>query len=184
MTKPKSKDKTILIFSIALFFLMIVNVFLFLKVTRLENQFNEFFKPPEDIGLKMGDKVPDFKLLDINEKEISLNDLNNKKLLLIFTTVGCSPCIELYDDIKEFENKHKDINIAIIVNGPLEYIKKILEDYNFSSLVLNDKERLTLKSYKVNSFPFANLIDENNILINKGTVNNIDDLEELLNIAK
>jgi len=179
-----NKDKTILIFSISLFFLMIVNIILFIRVIKLENQINEIFTPPEEIGLEIGKKVPDFKLLDINEKEVSLKDLNDKKLLLIFTTVGCSPCIELYDDIKEFENKHKDINIAIIVNGPLEYIKKILEDYNFSSLVLNDKERLTLKSYKVNSFPFANLIDENNILINKGTVNNIDDLEELLNIAK
>jgi len=184
MNKVKIKDKTILIFSIALVLLMIVNLFLFLKVNRLEKLINEFFTPIEDTGLRIGDKVPDFKLLDINEKEFSLNDLNNRKILLIFTTVGCSPCIKLYDDIKEFEEKHKDINIAIIIEGPLEYIKKIKEDYNFSSLVLNDKERLTLKSYKINSFPFSNLIDENSVLINKGTVNNIEHLEELLNIAK
>jgi len=184
MNKLKSKDKTILIFSIALVLLMVVNLFLFLKVTRLENQFNEFFKPPEDTGLKIGDKVPDFKLSDINEKEISLKDLNDKKLLLIFTTVGCKPCIDLYDDIKELEDKHKEINIAIIVNGPLDNIKNIKQDNNFSSKVLNDSEDLTINAYKVNGFPFANLIDENSILINKGFVNSIDDLENLLNTTK
>jgi len=184
MTKMINKDKTILIFSVALVLLMIVNLFLFLKVNRLEKQINELFTPIEDIGLKIGDRVIDFKLLDINEKEFSLEDLNDKKLLLIFTTVGCSPCIELYDDILEFEDKHKEINIAIIVNGPIDNIKKISEEYNFSSLVLNDSKNLTINAYKINGFPFANLIDENDILISKGFINNIDDLENLLNITK
>lgn len=183
MTKLKSKDKTILIFSIAIFFLMIVNIILFIRVIKLENQINKMFAP-EESGLNIGEKVKDFNLLGVNEKEVSLKDLNDKKLLLIFTTVGCSPCVELYDDIKEFEEKHKEINIAIIVNGPLENIKKITEDYNFSSKVLNDSKNLTINAYKVNGFPFANLIDENNILISKGFVNNINDLENLLNIAK
>jgi len=184
MIKLKSKDKTILIFSIALTLLMIVNTVLFIRLTRLEKQVNELFKPPEDVGLSVGEKVKDFNLLDINKKEISLKDLNDKKLLLIFTTVGCEPCIELYDDIKELENKHKNINIAVIVNGPIENIKKINKDYNFSSIILNDSESLTSNAYKINGFPFANLIDENSILINKGFVNNIDDLENLLNITK
>ena len=184
MNKVKSKDKTILIFSIALVLLMIVNLFLFLKVTRLEKLINEFFKPIEDTGLNIGDKVPDFNLIDINDKEISLNDLNNKKLLLIFTLINCPACNDLYDDIKEFEEKHEEINIAVIVNGSIDNIKKIKDKYNLSSIILNDKERLTLKSYKINSFPFANLIDENSILINKGFVNSIDDLENLLSTTK
>ena len=74
--------------------------------------------------------------------------------------------------------------MAVIIDWPLEYSKKISEEYKFSSLVLNDKEGSVIKSYKVNDFPFTNLIDENNILMSKGFVNNIDDLENLLNTTK
>lgn len=181
--KSSKIDKTILIFSIALFLLMIVNIILSIRVIRLEKQISEMFTS-EELGLKIGEKVPDFNLLDINEKEISLKDLNDKKLLLIFTTVGCQPCIELYNDIKEFENNHEEINIAVIIDGSLEYSKKIAEEYKFSSLILNDKEGLTKKDYKVSFFPFANIVDENSTLINKEVVNNINDLEKLLYSAK
>ena len=43
-------------------------------------------------GLKPGKKAPDFTLPSANGKEISLHDFAGRKVLLVFTQSGCSPC--------------------------------------------------------------------------------------------
>ncbi|MBI3462255.1 MAG: redoxin domain-containing protein, partial [Planctomycetes bacterium] len=43
-------------------------------------------------GLKVGKKAPDFTLPSAANGELSLHDFAGRKVLLVFTQSGCSPC--------------------------------------------------------------------------------------------
>src|SRR6516162_9852320 len=43
-------------------------------------------------GLKPGKKAPDFTLTSADGKEVALRDFTGRKVFLVFTQSGCSPC--------------------------------------------------------------------------------------------
>src|SRR5262245_23405656 len=45
-------------------------------------------------GLKPGKKAPDFSLPSAEGKEMALHDFAGRRVLLVFTQSGCSPCTQ------------------------------------------------------------------------------------------
>ena len=45
--------------------------------------------------LKVGDKVPNFSMADVNGKQVSLSDLKDKVVLFDFWSTTCGPCVAL-----------------------------------------------------------------------------------------
>ena len=102
--------------------------------------------------LKVGDKAPQFMLLDQDENQISLSDYSNQKVVIWFFPKASTPGwtnqgIGFRDELDKF----KKLNIAIIgvSADPPKRQKKFVEKYDFNYPMLCDESHEMLESYGV-----------------------------------
>lgn len=107
-------------------------------------------------------EAPPFSLKDLNGKQISLNELKGKPLLLFFWGSFCLACKE---DIvlleKFFERNRGQIEIlTIAIDGEKEKrVKNIVKEHRITLPVLLDKKEQVARTYGVRMIPTAFLIN-------------------------
>jgi len=159
------------------------------SIEKSQNEILDIFKPfkemanPGQEGLEIGVKAPEFTLPDIKGQMISLNNFNKNKILLLFSSVNCLPCKRIYPILKEFNDKNKDIQLIMICDGYIEDLLQLesKENLNFPILMWNN---LVANDYIAYSTPLFYLIDEEDKIINKGSVSTLEQLEEFAQIEK
>jgi len=110
----------------------------------------------------------DFKLVDLNGKEVSLSDFKGKKVFLNFWASWCPPCISEMPDIEKLYTETKDSDLVILaVNlGEDKATVKAFSDtnkYNFK--ILLDTDQSVGKQYNISAIPTSYFIDkEGNIV--------------------
>ena len=102
--------------------------------------------------LKIGEKAPDFTLLDQDENSVSLTDFNGKKIVLWFYPKASTPgwTIEgkgFRDEFQKFEENNIQI-IGCSADTPIKQ-KKFCDRQNFQFPLLCDENHKMLKSYGV-----------------------------------
>ena len=102
--------------------------------------------------LKVGDKAPDFTLMDGNENPISLNDYKGKKVILWFFPKASTPgwTIEgkgFRDEFEKFEEKNIQI-IGCSADSPIKQ-KKFCDKHNFQYPIICDENHNMLELYGV-----------------------------------
>ena len=102
--------------------------------------------------LKVGDKAPDFTLMDGNENPISLNDYKGKKVILWFFPKASTPgwTIEgkgFRDEFERFEEKNIQI-IGCSADSPKKQ-KKFCDKHNFQYPIICDENHNILELYGV-----------------------------------
>lgn len=115
----------------------------------------------EDIKSKMiNEPAPDFKVTDLNGKEVSLKDYRGKVVVLDFWATWCGPCKSSFPGMKEVVDKYsKDNNVQFLFVNSWERVK--------------DKKSNAEEFIKKNNYPFHVLLDENNSVIEKYGVSGI-----------
>ena len=102
--------------------------------------------------LNIGDKAPDFSLLNYNGEEVNLKDFKGKNIILWFfpkastpgwTVQGCG----FRDEFEDFKNTGYEI-IGVSAD-PIKKQFKFVEKYEFPFYMLSDESKEMLKSYKV-----------------------------------
>ncbi len=139
-------------------------------------------------GLKPGKKAPDFTLPSAEGKEVALLDFAGRKVLLVFTQSGCSPCQKIVPELNRLmvarrsaaESRHGvadyfsrgDCQVMVINNGDLDATRKWSEEVGARFPVLAQTQFSISKKYEVFATPFAFLIDEKGVIASKGIINN------------
>ncbi|MGH4121112.1 TlpA family protein disulfide reductase [Clostridium sp.] len=119
------------------------------------------------------EKIPalDFKLKDLNGKEVSLSDFKGKKVFLNFWASWCPPCKAEMPDIEKVYNETKDSDLVILainVGESRDAAKSFIDDNKFSFKVLLDSDENTSNQYKLTGYPTSYFIDtEGNIVSTK-----------------
>ena len=102
--------------------------------------------------LKVGDKAPDFTLVDANNKSVSLTDFAGKKVVLWFFPKANTPGwkIEGKGFRDEFQNfADKNIEIIGCSADPPKKQKKFIDKNDFQYTMLCDESHEMLKAYGV-----------------------------------
>ncbi len=126
-------------------------------------------------GLKVGDKAPDFKMLDQDGEEESLAaTLQEGPVLLVFLRAEwCSYCVR---HLQEFQNNIQDLhdagNVKVIAVSPQKrsYMQEFHQESQLSYPILHDKDHSVMKDYKV----FFHVTDKYNAYIEKVKGNRIE----------
>ncbi len=129
-----------------------------------------------DIGPRVGEKVPEVILEDLDGQPVILGAETKRDTLLIFVSAGCTTCQNLMPGIAVLRANRKKENLEIVLMAtqnrwPSRRIKEV------HYVIFPDYEN----TLKVRMTPFAILIDKQGIVLTKGLVNDIQHLESLLN---
>lgn len=106
----------------------------------------------KNIGLKVGDKAPDFCLPDQDSREVSLEDLRHKWVILYFypkdNTPGCT--VEAVDFSKEIEifEKYGAVILGVSPDSITSH-SKFIDKKRLRISLLSDPERKVLNHYGI-----------------------------------
>ncbi len=103
--------------------------------------------------LKVGDRAPDFSLLDEHGRPVSLRDYVGKNIVVLYFypkdfTPGCTTeACSFRDNYKPYREKG-----AVVIGVSLDSVeshKKFSEKYNLPFLILSDDKKEAAKAYGV-----------------------------------
>ena len=102
--------------------------------------------------LKIGDKAPNFTLLDKDGKEVSLGDFCGKRIVLYFypkdNTPGCTRQACAFAGLyQEFEKR--GVVVIGISKDSVSSHQKFAEKYGLPFVLLSDPERVAIEAYGV-----------------------------------
>jgi peroxiredoxin/uncharacterized membrane protein YphA (DoxX/SURF4 family) len=111
---------------------------------------------------KIGESVPEFSIEDLSGKQISQNNFQGKKTLVAFWSLTCPHCVNMMEDLSEWE-KQKGLdepNLVVFSDGETEAHKNL----SLKSPILIDKEYKIAKKLGMDGTPSAVLVNEDGII--------------------
>jgi len=133
-------------------------------------------------------KAIDFKLKDLDGKELSLSDLKGKKVFLNFWATWCPPCKAEMPEIETLYQETKDSDLVILaveIGEPLSTVKSFIDSTKYSFKVLLDPEQSVASKYNITSIPTSYFIDTNGNIISQNVGGmNIDQMKDYINLIK
>lgn len=115
-------------------------------------------------------KAIDFKLKDLEGKELSLSDLKGKKVFLNFWATWCPPCKAEMPEIEELYQETKDSDLVIVaieIGEPLDTVKSFIDSNKYNFKVLLDLNQNVASQYGITSIPTSYFIDVDGNIISK-----------------
>ncbi len=122
--------------------------------------------------LMVGKAAPDFRLPDLNDKEVRLSDFRGKVVFLNFWATWCKPCREEMPSMEILhKNFEKDGLVVLAVSIDRVTTKKDIPPFvkglNLTFPVLVDSWGQTDKRYKLMGVPETYIIDQEGVLREK-----------------
>ncbi|MFZ4262451.1 redoxin domain-containing protein [Sphingobacterium sp. HJSM2_6] len=151
--------------------------------SRVKSKINRFEK------LSVGAVAPNFTMLDTSRKEVFLEQLRGKVILLEFWASWCIPCRQENLFYLDIYNKYKDKNFEIVAisfnkeNEKSEWLRAIQTDKTQNWIHLSDLKGYQsplFKLYEIGGLPNSYLLDEKGIIIGHNLKGK--DLEDKLKI--
>jgi len=111
--------------------------------------------------LKVGTQAPNFKVLNQDNKEVSLEDFKGKWVVLYFypkdNTPGCTVEAKEFEKLRE-EFEKENVVILGVSKDDVNSHKKFCSKYNLNFQLLADTKGEIVKAYKASAGPFVRRI--------------------------
>jgi thiol-disulfide isomerase/thioredoxin len=121
--------------------------------------------------------APDFTVLDINNKTISLHQYKNKYVLINFWASWCVPCVKEFPTLNKITGEipgDKLVKIFITEDSDTLAFENARKKYNVQGIHLFANKEL-IKKYKAEAIPQLYLIDkEGKIIYDKGDLHDVE----------
>ncbi|APF41332.1 NHL domain-containing thioredoxin family protein [Neomicrococcus aestuarii] len=129
--------------------------------------------------------------LNTGGKQLSLEDLRGKIVILDFWTFCCINCLHVLEELRPLEEKYKDVLVTVGVHSPkFEHeadpvaLAAAVERYEIHHPVLDDPELQTWQSYTARAWPTLVVVDPEGTIVahlsGEGHSNGIEVLVEEL----
>ena len=116
--------------------------------------------------LKKGAPAVDIKVVDLNGKEATLNDILSEDELtqLDFFQTTCRYCIQAMPDLVELD-KRDDVRVVLVdVGESVETVKEFMKKKKIALPVVVDETGEIAQKYFISGFPTSVFIDKDGIL--------------------
>ncbi len=117
-------------------------------------------------GLKAGTPAPEFRLPRLDGAgDLALSDLQGRRVLLVFSSPTCGPCVSLAPRLEKFHREHPELAVVMISKGePKENRLKVKEHGLSFPIVLQQQWEIS-RRYAMFATPVAYLIDEASVIV-------------------
>lgn len=147
------------------------------------------------IGLEKGDTPPDFTLTSLDGEEVTLSELQGKKVILNFWNTWCPPCkAEMPHMQNYYEQYAQDENVEIIAvnltagerdvtaDAKINAVMTFKNSYELTFPILIDSDNAVGVDYQILTIPTTYFIDTNGTIHHtiQGPMN-VDMLESYVN---
>mgnify|MGYP000517318313 CR=1 FL=1 len=165
--------------------LMVAIIGLFVRMNQLqEAALAALAAPPagatmQDVGLAVGRPAPAFILPDVNGAPVALEDFAGRRVLLVFSSVSCPACTEMYPHLRAFSEAHRQVQVVMVSRGAAEENRALVEEQGFAFPVLTWEDSAA-QAYAVPGTPFCYVVDEAGVIVGKGFANTRAQFEALV----
>lgn len=108
----------------------------------------------------------DLDWINTGDRQVSMEDLRGKVVLLDFWTYGCINCFHIIPDLKRLQEKYGDALVVVGVHsakftseGSTRRIRSIAQRYERTEPIVNDNRFEVWRAYGVRAWPTVVLID-------------------------
>ncbi|MGP7816108.1 thiol-disulfide oxidoreductase ResA [Niallia sp. 01092] len=118
--------------------------------------------------VQIGQKAPDFVLLDQNGEQQKLSNYKGQGVFLNFWATWCKPCENEIPTINELytRDKSKDVQVLSVNVGESSFVvNRFIEQYDLTFPIMIDSEELVQEAYRINPLPVTFLIDKEGFII-------------------
>ncbi len=139
------------------------------------------------VGLEVGNVVPDFETVTEKGAPISVSDLQGQIVLLNFWATWCGPCrIEMPEFQKQFDRHSNDDFTILAVNNSetVEDVAGFREEFGLTFPLAMDEDGVIQDQFSIFSYPSTFVIDRNGVILARhfGPLT-AEQIEQLLNQA-
>jgi peroxiredoxin len=122
-------------------------------------------------GLKPGTVAPEFRLPRLDgQGDLALSELRGRRVLLVFSSPTCGPCLTLAPQLEELHRAHPELQIVMVSKGePKENRAKVREHGLTFPVVLQQQWEIS-RRYAMFATPIAYLIDQQGVITSDVTV--------------
>ena len=120
-------------------------------------------------AVRIGQKVGNFNLTDVNGQNAQLSDFQGKVVLINVWATWCPPCRAEMPDLQSFYSAHKDqgfVILAINAGDARSDVQSFAGSYQLTFPVLLDTQVDVIKRMGIFNYPTSVLIDRNGIVKN------------------
>lgn len=137
------------------------------KITH-ENLDNEEVFIADSTKVKIGEEVPEFSLKDIEGREVSSNDFQGKKTLVTFWSTTCPHCLNMIEELKEWDKQKgaDEPNLIVFSEGEPQAHREI----GLQSPIVLDEGYKTAEKFGMFGTPSAVLVNERGRIISETAV--------------
>lgn len=115
----------------------------------------------------IGALAPDFKLKNLEGKEVSLSDYRGKIVLINFWATTCKFCDIEMPDLNEIDKENDDVVVlAVDVMESESKVKSYIDKGGYGFEVVLDEKGEIARKYMVSGFPTTAIVNEEGILVN------------------
>ncbi|WP_347552426.1 redoxin domain-containing protein [Pseudalkalibacillus hwajinpoensis] len=124
-----------------------------------------------EVGIKVGDKAPNFTLSSLEGMEVKLSDYKGKTVFVNFWATWCPPCRAEMPHMQEFysesSNEYQTEILAVNITSDessTKVVKDFVRQYGITFPVLMDMEGEQAEMFAAITIPTTYLIDKNGII--------------------
>ena len=117
---------------------------------------------------QVNEKAPALELIDLEGKEVSLEDYHGQVVLVNNWATWCPPCRAEMPILESYYQDHKDegfVLIGIEAGGPADEVGEFVENYGISFPVWLDPESKAIIGFRNMALPSSYVIDPDGMIV-------------------
>ncbi|KAA3663980.1 MAG: TlpA family protein disulfide reductase [Chloroflexi bacterium] len=172
--------------TILLWILVLLNLLLTFGIVRRVNLRSSNVPQWDDELLEAGATAPDFTVDTLSGESVSLAEYEGFRRILIFLSVGCTPCVEALPKIKDIALRieSSDGVLALIFSQSVEDVMSFADDHHLKLPIWTVPPSSSFwQDYNVTGTPSFCVIDPQNKVVSSGFLGGVE-WENILDIDR